>query len=470
MSNDSRKLTRREFIRLAATATGAAVIASCAPAPQPAPAPTQVPAGATPIPATKAAATKVPATATPLPPKGAIEVTWWRSLSGINGQELDKMVADFNKSQSKIFVKGEFQGAYGELRDKLTAAVAAGGSAMPDMVMLADTMFANFARNKRLEPLDDLIKGSNGLDLGDFWGVVERGKLDGVYYQLPIGVSTPVFYYNEDALKKAGFSGPPKTWDQFFNEYAPKATVVEGGKTALYGFIFLANVDWWWQQSYAWMHGGELSDDKWNTYFDSPQVIEFLTRMQKLFQAGQAYLPTKADGSALAYFGSGKGAMLIESTGVIGRIDETAGGRFKPGVSYLPEGTAGRKVPTGGAGLCIMAGRTPEKKQAAWEFIRWMEQPEQIARFSKVSGYLPFTKKAADAMKDVLDKDPRRKIAIEQLAWSRGQSTIQTVPRAVDVYYDAMLQVLNLKADPKTLMPQIQKQVQQILVEEGLKK
>lgn len=194
------------------------------------------------------------------------------------------------------------------------------------------------------------------------------------------------------------------------------------------------------------------------------------SRFQKLFQAGQAYLPTKADGNALAYFGSGKGAMLIESTGVIGRVDETAGGRFKPGVSYLPEGTAGRKVPTGGAGLCIMAGRTPEKKQAAWEFIRWMEQPEQIARYSKVSGYLPYTKKAADSMKDVMDKDPRRKVAVEQLAWSRGQSTIQTVPRAVDVYYDAMLQVLNLKADPKTLMPQIQKQVQAILVEEGLKK
>jgi len=88
----------------------------------------------------------------------------------------------------------------------------------------------------------------------------------------------------------------------------------------------------------------------------------------------------------------------------------------------------------------------------------------------KVSGYLPFTKKAADAMADVMAKDPRRKVAVDQLQFSRGQSPIQTLPRAVDIYYDAMVQVMNLKADPKVSMPQIQKQIQQIIVEEGLKK
>ena len=127
-----------------------------------------------------------------------------------------------------------------------------------------------------------------------------------------------------------------------------------------------------------------------------------------MFKAGQAYIPTKADGDALTVFGSGLGAMLIESTGVLVRVDDAAAKKFNVGVAYLPGGPSGQKLPTGGAGLCIIAGRPPEKKAAAWEFIRWMSQPAQVARFSKVSGYLPFTKKAADAMADVMAKDPRR--------------------------------------------------------------
>jgi sn-glycerol 3-phosphate transport system substrate-binding protein len=402
--------------------------------------------------------------------KGKIEVTWWRSLSGANGTALEDMVKRFNASQDRVTIKSEYQGEYAALRDKLTAAVAAGGSALPDCAMLADVIYLPFARNKNLEPLDDFAKGSNGVNLSDYYPVVDRGRVNNVLYQLPIGVSTPVFYYNEDALKKAGLNGPPKTWDQFFNEYVPKATVKEGGKTTMYGFTFLANVDWWWQQSIVWMHGGDLVDDKWNAMLDSPQVIDFLTRFQKLFKEEHAYIPTQADGSATAYFGSGRGAMMVESTGVIGRLDDTIKGAFKAGVAYLPEGPAGRKVPTGGCGICILAGVAPEKKQAAWEFIRWLQQPEQIAFFNGVSGYLPFTKASATAMADVFNKDPRRKIASEQMAWSRGQSPLQGVPRAVDIYFDAMLQVFRSGADPKTLMPQVQKQVQAILVEEGLKK
>jgi hypothetical protein len=73
-------------------------------------------------------------------------------------------------------------------------------------------------------------------------------------------------------------------------------------------------------------------------------------------------------------------------------------------------------------------------------------------------------------MADVFAKEPNRKVAIDQMGWSRPQSSIQTVPRAVDTYFDAMLQVVQGNADPKKLMREVQKQVQQILVEEGFKK
>ncbi len=275
------------------------------------------------------------------------------------------MVGRFNASQQKYVVQVEFQGAYGELRDKLTAAAAAGGSALPDVVMISDVMMPVFARNGVLEPLDDMMKSANGIDISDYVGVVERGRVDGKLFQLPLGVSTPIFYYNQDAVKKAGLDGPPKTWDELFDVYIPKLTVKEGGKTSVYGFAFLANADWWWQQSYPWMYGGKLSDDKYNTYFDTEPVIAFLDRFQKRFQAGEAYLPTAADGAAVGYFGSGKANMMIESTGVLGRLAELTKDKFTPGVAYLPQGPAGRMVPTGGMGLSIVSKLAAPKKEAA---------------------------------------------------------------------------------------------------------
>jgi sn-glycerol 3-phosphate transport system substrate-binding protein len=391
-------------------------------------------------------------------------------LSGRTGDAYDAMAKRFNDSQTRVTVQVEYQGEYGPLRDKFTAAAVAGGSALPDLVMMADMGFPPFARNEVLEPLDDLIKGSAGVDLKDYYGVVERGVIGGKYYQLPLGVSTPIFYYNQEALKAAGLSGPPATWDELLTMHTPKSTKKDGSRTTMHGFAFLANVDWWWQQSYVWMHGGQLSDPAWNVYFDGPQVMDFLTRFQKVFQAGQAHIPTQAEGGPVAYFGSGKAAMMVESTGVIGRLADVVGGRFAPGVAYLPQGPSGRLVPTGGNGISIVAGRSADKRRAAWEFIRFTQQPEQVAFIAQATGYIPFTKAASATMKDFLAKEPNRRVAVEQVAWSRPQSNIQTVPRAVNIYYDAMLQILQGGVDPRKLMPQVQQQVKQVLVEEGFTK
>lgn len=102
--------------------------------------------------------------------------------------------------------------------------------------------------------------------------------------------------------------------------------------------------------------------------------------------------------------------------------------------------------------------------------LRFSQQPEQVAYVAQMTGYIPYTKGAGAAMAALFAKEPNRKVAVDQMAWSRPQSSIQTVPRAVDVYFDAMQQVLESDADPKRLLPQVQKQVQTILVEDGYKK
>jgi ABC-type glycerol-3-phosphate transport system substrate-binding protein len=124
-SNGTLNMSRREFIKIAAGSAGALIMAACAPAvtPTPIPPPTQVS-----VPGAVATAVPTAAPAVTVPPTIAanVPVTWWRSLTGTNGEMLEAMVKDFNASQKAVTVKSEYQGVYADLRDKLSAAVAAG--------------------------------------------------------------------------------------------------------------------------------------------------------------------------------------------------------------------------------------------------------------------------------------------------------------------------------------------------------
>src|ERR1043165_8461853 len=54
----------------------------------------------------------------------AATITWWHAMSGVNGDALNKIVAGFNSSQSKIKVEAIFQGTYDDLLAKLNTAIA----------------------------------------------------------------------------------------------------------------------------------------------------------------------------------------------------------------------------------------------------------------------------------------------------------------------------------------------------------
>src|SRR2546430_16898023 len=51
--------------------------------------------------------------------KPAAQITWWHAMSGINGEALNKIVTNFNNSQSAIKVTTVFQGTYDDLLSKL---------------------------------------------------------------------------------------------------------------------------------------------------------------------------------------------------------------------------------------------------------------------------------------------------------------------------------------------------------------
>lgn len=456
----NRKVSRRQLVKTIAGTTGALILAGCAPQAAPAPEPTKATTGPTAAPAT-AAAQPTPA------PKKPVTVLWWRSLGAKAGEAMDAMAKGFNESQDVVTVQAEFQGSYRELETKLAAAVAA--KSTPDLVMLADNGYEVFARNGNLAVLDDLIAGPNGVDLKGYYPVVERGAMGGKYYQLPLAASTTTLFYNEDMIKEAGFDGPPKTWDDLLNVYMPKLTVKEGGTTKVHGFAY-RTAGLWWQQSFCRAHGQDISDDDYNVYLDHPVFIDFLTRWQKAFKDGLTIVPTSAEGDVSGYFASGKAAMAINSSADMTNLDGIAKGSFSLKVVHLPEGPAGKAAGSGGCGICLMSGLSADKRDAGWEFVRYTQEGEQVADIARATGYVPFTKAAEALYAPDIKEDPRRKVAIEQLDWAKPHVSVIRFMRTQQPLVEEAKNAVQSDVDPKRVAKKLQKEITDILKEEGLLK
>jgi sn-glycerol 3-phosphate transport system substrate-binding protein len=398
---------------------------------------------------------------TPMPgPAEPVTVVWWRSQGGAIGELLDKFAADFSALDNNITIQVEYQGGYVDHMNKIIASAAA--DALPDMILLGDGQYPPLAQNGILVPLDTLIEGPNGIDPDTFSEPIYRGVLNDRMYQLAYGVSTPIFYTNKEALDAAGLVGAPDTWDEFFDVYLPALAEANPDMAP-----FAYNPGSWWQQAAYWSMGAMVNDDNWEIDLANPVTVEWFEKMQKARQDGTVYVPTAADGGASAFFGSGMAAMLIQSTGLIGSVDTISEGKFTAETWFLPAGPGGRWVPSGGNGLSIIRGVSPEVRDACWEFIKYMQAPEQWGEYDKLTGYIPIQEEGAEYIADVIASDPRRQAAIDQFEFSRWHMKIHQIARANQELKDAWNEVVLSDINVQERLERLQEKDCQIAKEEG---
>ena len=396
------------------------------------------------------------------PPPEPVNIVWWMSHGGTTGELMPKFAEDFSALDNNITVQVEYQGNYLEHLDKLIASAAA--DALPDMIHLGDGQYTPLALNGILMPLNGLIEGPNGIDLDTFKAPIYRGVQNEKFYQLAYGVSTPIYYTNKEALAAAGLEGAPETWDEFFDVYLP---ALADANPDIVPFAYAAGD--WWQQSAVWSYGVMVNDvETFEVDLANPKAVEWFERMQKARQDGLVYVPTKADGGPSAFFGSGLAAMVIESTGLIGKVDNISEGKFTAETWFLPSGPGGRWVPSGGNGLSIIRGISDEKRDAAWEFIKFMQAPEQWGEYDKLTGYIPIQTDVEEAVADVIAADPRRQVAIDQFEFSRWHMVTHfSSARAEQALREAWNEIIETDIDPQERLERLQGDVCRILREDG---
>jgi sn-glycerol 3-phosphate transport system substrate-binding protein len=83
---------------------------------------------------------------------------------------------------------------------------------------------------------------------------------------------------------------------------------------------------------------------------------------------------------------------------------------------FGPPGPGG--VPIGGAGLYMVEKSAPERQDGAWQFVKFLLEPDSLASWAVGTGYLPIRSSAVDTptVKNAWAKIPGYKVAYDQLA------------------------------------------------------
>ena len=358
------------------------------------------------------------------------EITWWHAMGGHLGDVVNQIATEFNASQSDYRITPVFKGGYEET---LTAGIAAfRAGEQPNIMQVFDTGAATVIGAKGATvPVQTLLE-DNGVDfdIEDYISGVRYfyADTDGTMIGMPFNSSSPVLYYNADALAEAGVEAP-KTYEEF-------AEIAPALKDAGYIPMVQTHLPWEFVENFHSRHNLPFASND-NGYegangteilINSPEMAMHFTKVKEWLDNDLfGFFGVSWDDNK-AQFTDGKAAMYIGSSGDFGGLT-ALDLPFEWSNTYLPyweEITAeGYQTFIGGASLFAMSGKSDEENKATAAFFEFLTSPEVQYMWHRETGYVPITNAAYELAKEDghYDRFPAAETGIKQLQLQSGENT-----------------------------------------------
>lgn len=315
---------------------------------------------------------------------GRVEIVYWTGWSHDEFDLQQKLVDEFNRTHPHIFVRilSQFtgSGAYQKVR------IAFAGGATPELM---STIWAEeltgYAMRDVLEPLDGYLKAS-GRDVDREFtpGVAKMLKVNGHVYGLAVTTDTNMFLYNKGIFREVGLDpdSPPQTIAELDAAAKACTKIRKDGTFERYGFRPTGLATW------AYVFGGKWYDEKTGkiTANDPHNVaaLRWMASYRKHFdvQRMQSFESTFGnEQTASGPFFVGKQALWPTGEWAEQFIKRYAGKDLQWGFFAYPAPPGGRKGVTIASGSVFVIPKACKHKKEAWEFLNWLTQPNQVARF-----------------------------------------------------------------------------------------
>ena len=255
--------------------------------------------------------------------------------------------------------------------------VALGSGAGPDVMAIDTAWMAAFAD---AGVLGDLTERTRPVAAQYQPGPLASGRYKGRQYGLPWYTNNVALFVNNDMLKAAGFSAPPKTWAEF--RAVAKAMRALGPDK--YGLTMGSGRFGVFQlYSFIWQNGGELIEESGRVRVGEPAVAEAFALFTDMYRIDKSIpdtvLTAQSWDEVFAPFIQGRAGMVISGDWTIGSIRRGA-----PNLNYsiapLPAGVRPATV-IGGFNLTVNA--KSKSPAAAAELALFLTGPRSIEAMRK---------------------------------------------------------------------------------------
>ena len=361
------------------------------------------------------------------PPARPVEVSFWHGFAaGANQDATNALVQRFNDAhKGEIHVTAVYQGTYDDTLAKLKTAIQAGQSVqLPSLVQIYDIGTRFMIDSRAIQPMQVFIDHDKYSTADLEPNILGYYSIGGKLYSMPWNVSTPLLYYNRDAFVAAGLDPdkPPQTLDEIRADAEKLTKKDSAGNVTQYGFG-AAIYGWFLEQLTAradlqYCNNGNGRDrNATKVGFNQPEDVKIVDWWTRMVADGLALNTGRNTTDAQNAFKAGRFAMNLESTGALRGYQSAV--KFPLGTGFFPKSSSSSAGGTiiGGASLWIMNGKPSYEQKAAWEFVKFLESPDNMAYWHTHTGYFPVDKKALNDPTDQawVQQYPQFRSAIDQL-------------------------------------------------------
>lgn len=379
---------------------------------------------------------------------------------------IDGYAADFNKAHPQYKLTPIYAGTYQETIVKALTAHKA-GKAPATSVLLSTDMFTLMDEGA-IAPIDDFVKtdADKAWLKGFYPAFMANSQTGGKTWGVPFQRSTVVMYYNKEAFKEAGLNPDkaPQNWKEL-REAAHKLTKKDAsGKVVQYGIqIPSTGFGYWMLQTLTTPNDVLLANESGTRVtLNNPKVVGALNFWVSLVRDGVHPAGVVEWGTTPRDFMEKKAAIIVTTTGNLTNIRANA--KFDFGVGQIA-GNVRKGSPTGGGNFYIFKNAPREQQQAAFEFAKWVTQPERAAQWSMDSGYVAVSPAAYETpvLKKYGQEFPQALVARDQLPVSVAEYSTHENQRVTKVLNDAIQAALNGTKTAAQAMDDAQKESDRIL-------
>jgi len=216
---------------------------------------------------------------------------------------------------------------------------------------------------------------------------LQANTYEGKVYGIPWFIDAGMFYYRKDLLEQAGFSAPPKTWDEL-KEMALKTKQDTGTPN---GFVFQgSNYEGGVCDAceFIWTHGGDVLSNvtSGEIVIDSPEAVAGLETYRSMIADGVApqAVTTWTETESGQNFRNGDAVFLREWPGQLGLIADPEQSTIKPeqvGVAAIPTAPGKHSYSALGGWQMLINAQTDMQEEALKfaEFMTASEQEKELA-------------------------------------------------------------------------------------------